>query len=127
MPSGSGTQPSSRVAGGVTKTRRVAATPSPQAGWLAESWRHAKWQRRPAPERGGWLSHGVTPSGSGAQPPNRVAGGVTETHQVATASSPRTGWLAESRRHTEWYGAQPLSRVAGGITETRRVAAMPSP
>ena len=44
-----------------------------------------------APEQGHWLSRGDTPSGSSAQPPSRVAGGVAETHRAVAASGPRAG------------------------------------
>ena len=42
------------------------------------------------------------PGVTAPSPLSRVAGGVTETCRVVAAPSPRAGWLAESRRHTEW-------------------------
>ena len=75
--------------------------------------------RRPAPEQGCWRSRGDAPSGSGAQPPSRVAGGVTETRRVVAAPSLEQGrWWSRGGTPSGCH-SQPLSRVVGGVAETR--------
>jgi hypothetical protein len=136
VPDRCGAQPPSRVASGVTETRRVLAAPSPQAGSLVESRRCAGLLRRPAPEQGRWRSHGDAPGPCGAQPP---AGLLAESRRRAGSlrrPAPKQGrWrslgdalgagsLVESRRRAGWlrrpapeqgrwqsHGVTPGSRV----------------
>jgi hypothetical protein len=118
--------------------------PRCRAGFLAESWRHAR-SSGSAQARLGLLaeSRRYAESSSGAHPPSRATGGVAETHRVkwrrpapkrgfwwsrgdtasqVVAPNPQVGLLVESWRHVgSSGGAQLPSRVTGGVMATRRV------